>query len=127
MEPLSLDDQIAFERRLLLKFVDGKDNTFALLRKQADSVTTTRRRMTESGFWVEYRVDTSEYNVSDRDFHLGDVFGTSNELHNGIGFVLFVRDGQIKAMEGYTFDEKWPKQLDNIDLKYELGDVRVVP
>jgi hypothetical protein len=42
------------------------------------------------------------------DFHIGDVSGELEGLANGAGFVLFIRDGRLKMLEGFTFDEPWP-------------------
>jgi hypothetical protein len=34
-------------------------------------------------------------------------------LERGVSFVLFVRDGMLDFLEGFTFDEPWPDRIDD--------------
>jgi hypothetical protein len=36
----------------------------------------------------------------------------------GVGIVLFVRDGKIDSLEGYTNAGPWPDNLELLSLKY---------
>jgi hypothetical protein len=38
---------------------------------------------------------------------LGDVTATIEGLEHGAGFVLFVQDGVLDVLEGFSYDEPW--------------------
>jgi hypothetical protein len=48
----------------------------------------------------------------------GDVGATIEGVNHGAGFLIFVRDGYLKFLEGYTYDEPWPDKTDVSELKY---------
>jgi hypothetical protein len=52
------------------------------------------------------------------DFQIDDVDGTVNGLAHGAGFVLFIRDGKLDILEGFTYDEPWPKDIGHFRLTY---------
>jgi hypothetical protein len=39
-------------------------------------------------------------------------------LKHGVGFLVFVEDGKLRELEGYTYDEPWPDRLDHFELHY---------
>jgi hypothetical protein len=47
-----------------------------------------------------------------------------NELDHGIGFVLFVENGRIRTLEGYTYEESIPDDMTGVTLRYVDGDER---
>ncbi len=42
------------------------------------------------------------------NLELGDTHAKLEGLKLGAGFVMFIRDGLIKTLECYTYDEPWP-------------------
>jgi len=51
---------------------------------------------------------------------IGDVVAEEVEgLQFGLGFVLFVEEGRLAALEGYTFEENWPERMDSWRLEYD--------
>ena len=49
---------------------------------------------------------------------LGDVIAKIPGLEHGAGFLLYVDNGSITALEGYTFEEPWPVVIDKFTLTY---------
>ncbi len=45
----------------------------------------------------------------------GDLEGVAH----GAGFVLFIRDGALACLEGFTYDEPWPETIKSFTLNYE--------
>lgn len=39
-------------------------------------------------------------------------------LGHGAGFVLYVKDGRLDALEGYSYDEPWPPAIASFELQY---------
>jgi hypothetical protein len=50
---------------------------------------------------------------------LSKCLGEMQGLVHGAGFVLFVRDGRIDTLEGFSYDEPWPQQVSKFNLKYQ--------
>ena len=83
-----------------------------ILRKQYDHISVIKRTYTGVGFYTNLF-------VSDKSLGLGcgikmrlgfeNVHAEIKGLKHGAGFVLFVSDGFITSLEGYTYDELWPK------------------
>ena len=76
-----------------------------------------RRECTGVGFYCDIEVDSNAPTVRG-DFHIGDVHGELDGLAHGAGFVLFIRCGRVSMLEGFTYDEPWPGQIQGFSLKY---------
>lgn len=48
-----------------------------------------------------------------------------NGISSAIGFVLFVKDGYLQMLEGYTNAiDAWPQNEKDIILSYDSGEIR---
>ena len=103
----------------------GDNEVLAVLRQQAKEAKVSSRKMTGVGFFTEFDVPPQAPRVMGRPtFKLGDVNGTADNVKHGFGFVLFVADGALSMLEGYTYDEPWPDELRGLILKYSTGQDR---
>jgi hypothetical protein len=73
--------------------------------QQVNTITISKREFTGVGFFTFF-VDSCD----DSDLQLSDVVGVLNEKIN-VGFTLFVNNGKISCLEGYTYDEPWPNEI----------------
>jgi hypothetical protein len=55
---------------------------------------------------------------------LGDVNAEVEGLKFGAGFVLFISDGKLEMLEGYSYDEQWPTEIKKFVLSYAGGSIR---
>jgi hypothetical protein len=106
------------EQAVLDKLLAGEHPALAVLRRQATMARVAGRKNTGVGFFCDFEVDESAPTLLG-DFQIGDVFGELEGLAHGAGFVLFIRDGQLSMLEGFTFDEPWPQQLRGFKLAYQ--------
>ena len=98
-EPTSL------ERAVLLAVVDQlnspeKEN----LARQVLNASVIRRENTGAGFYTHFDVGDGPYN------HLPDLTDRMVEarvegLQHGIGFILWVKNGRLDVLEGYSYEE----------------------
>jgi hypothetical protein len=63
---------------------------------------------------------------------LDDVVATIEGLEHGAGFVLFIENGLLDNLEGFTYDEPWPDRLGGYSLRYmneerDLSDLAIDP
>lgn len=113
------------EDAVLEKLSYGKNETFYLLHKQYISASVVERHLTGVGFWTYLSIgDKAAKLPGSPSFRFGDVDADVVGLNNGAGFVLQVVDGFIYMLEGYSFDEPWPDNINSFNLLYEGGPHR---
>ena len=73
--------------------------------------------MTGVGFFTKIIVEGDVARPVGRPtFKLGNVHGQADNVRHGLGFLLYVTDGAISMLEGYTYDDPWPDDLQNLRL-----------
>ena len=80
--------------------------------------TVTKREFTGTGFFSDFFV-TDESLLLNKNimFELGNIHATTSGLKYGVGFVLFVRNGSLNQLEGYSYgEEKWPEEITDYKL-----------
>jgi hypothetical protein len=108
-----------FEQAVVDKLLDGDHPTLIALRTQAERAQVIRREYTGTGFFCDFDVPSDLAPLAGpSDFHVGDVNASLDGLEHGAGFVLFVRNGRLAMLEGYTYQEAWPKEVRNLKLTY---------
>jgi hypothetical protein len=95
--------------RLLLA---GESEPLAVLREQAKTAEAKSREFTGAGFFTKIAVSDSAPRLAPKTvLRLKDAVGTARNLKHGFGLVLFVDDGALDTLEGFTYDEPWPERL----------------
>jgi hypothetical protein len=116
------------EQAVLDKLLDGEHVVLAALRRQLEVAGVIERVMTGVGFHTSLAFpEASKPSVApltQRHVAWGDVAARIPGLQHGAGFVLFIRDGYLDTLEGYTFDEPWPESIASFELEYNGGAVR---
>ena len=81
----------------------------ALLTKQVEGLRVTKREYTRVGFFVELAVQPASRLTGPFPNRLAmrDVDVSISGLRTGAGIVLFVEDGALTLLEGFTYDEPW--------------------
>lgn len=103
----------------------GDNEVLAILRQQLKDIGVSRREMTGVGFFTELVIPPPVPRIPGRPtFKLGDVNGTATNVDHGFGFLLYVKDGALSALEGYTYDEPWPDEYYDLVLTYSTGQGR---
>ena len=85
-----------------------------------DAVVVVGREFTGVGFLVEYeRSDELRVFGTGVKLRWGKVGARLNAAKIETGYLVYVDDGYVTAVEGYTYGDKWPDQVKDIEL-YEL-------
>ena len=85
---------------------------FEVLEKQYKSAKVISREFSGFGFFTNFEITDKSLKLTERqNFELGNVQLKLEGLKLGAGFVLFIRDGLIKTLECYTYDEPWPTSI----------------
>jgi hypothetical protein len=106
-----------FEQAVLQKILAGNHPMLATLREQCGHARLAKRENTGVGFFCEFEVEADAPMVPG-NFQVGDVHAELEALKYGVGLVLFIREGRLHMLEGYTYDEPWPEQVRGFSLRY---------
>ena len=107
------------EKAVLEKLLEGSIPLLVELRRQFKVCTVKDREFTGYGFFSDLSVPEETRKKVGLDLVLGDVHGEDiPELQGGVGFLLFVKDGVLDLLEGFSYAERWPTLVDEFRLTY---------
>jgi hypothetical protein len=110
----------ALEKAVLDMLLAGDHPMLAVLRIQAARGRLASRELSGVGFFCRFKFPADDPTPVHRGgFHIGDVNADLAGLKHGAGFVLFVREGRLDMLEGYSYDEPWPASLGTFTLSYQ--------
>jgi hypothetical protein len=112
------DELTPLERAVLATILAPDHPVMDVLRRQFESCTVAGRQFTGHGFFTDLAVrdDVPAAPVTRQQIALGDVTGSVEGLHHGAGFVLFIRDGVLKLLEGFAYNEPWPDPVREFEI-----------
>ncbi len=119
-------DLSSLEYAVLDKLLAGHDPRLRLLREQLEGCRIESREFTGKGFLTELAV-LRPARRTPLDIHAGrldDVLATIDGLEHGAGFLLYITDGELDALEGYSYGEPWPDVIRGFELSYAEGPTR---
>jgi hypothetical protein len=107
------------ERAVIEMFLAGELPALRTLSEQFKASRPLKREFTGVGFFTYFDVPASAPRVIYPDrVSISDVDASIDGLQNGAGFVLFVREGTLQMLEGFTYDQPWPREIDKFSLQY---------
>ena len=112
------------ERDVLEKALAGDHPALSDLRMQLSMCQVSRRELTGCGFFTDLCVapDAPRAQTAKRHIRLSDVTANVEGLEHGAGFVVYVDDGMLMMLEGFSFDERWPDSAERYTLDYRQRD-----
>jgi len=101
------------ESAVLDKLLEKHEEPFDTIRQQLAHASVASRKFTGVGFFTHFAVPSEAPVRRDlRSAELGHVGAKISGLADGAGFILFIRDGVISFLEGYTYgDATWPDHI----------------
>jgi hypothetical protein len=115
----------ALEAAVVQKLLAGDHPFLIALRTQAASAEVRDREMTGVGFYTALRVQPVPVIAGSGEYELEDVLAELEGLDHGAGFILYVRNGVMDLLEGFSYDEPWPSAVGAFSLRY-LREPRVL-
>jgi hypothetical protein len=108
------------EGAVLDMLLAGEIPTLHVLRAQRERLFVTKREFSGVGFFTEFGHPPDVVRLqTPKRVRFGDVLADLEGLEHGAGFVLFIDDGLITMLEGYsTANEPWPESLARCVLRY---------
>jgi hypothetical protein len=104
------DDLTALEREVMTTLLAPDHPVMHSLRRQFEVCRVAEREFTGHGFFSRLVVadGVAAAPVTRKRLALGDATAKIDGLEHGAGFVLFVREGVLEMLEGFSYDGPWP-------------------
>lgn len=119
------DNLEQLENDVLQLLLKGEEATLETLRSQLHSAERVHREKTGCGFFLHFNVAADAPRLPNRvSLRFGDVSAELEGLRHGAGFVLFIDDGLLTMLEGFTYDEQWPASIRSYKLSFMGADSR---
>ncbi|MBQ8260745.1 MAG: hypothetical protein IJZ00_00475 [Lachnospiraceae bacterium] len=120
---------IKFVKNVMDKLLLGEDEVLIKLREQYNHSIICSEEYSPYGFYVNFDVYKKDAVIDNKQyystFQIGDVMGNVDDITGAVGFVLFVKDGYLQMLEGYTnLLDEWPEDCSLIRLSYYSGEKR---
>lgn len=118
------------EKRVMEKLLQGEEPVLKRLRSQYNCASIVSIQHTGVGFYLQYLVPEQQRNFpANLHFCFGDVQAYINDAVQPVGFLLWISDGKLDFLEGYTYDMPWPENIIEFELEYfdEPRDLRKLP
>lgn len=108
------------EAAVLDKLLAGDLPALACLRTQRQRIHVTKREYSGVGFFTEFGHPDDVVRLAPSiSIRFGDVLAELDGLEHGAGFLLFIDNGLITMLEGYTnANEAWPDKPGRFELRY---------
>jgi len=101
-----------FESEVMSYIVNEEPKISDALKRQYKSAKIISREFTGVGFFTRYAIEDKILKVPNEFKTLGNLQVSFKDLKYGAGFVLFIVDGLISMLEGYTnAGELWPEDI----------------
>ena len=114
-------DFLEFENEVMTRILNEEDITpDKRLAEQYKIAEVTDRKFTGRGFFTHYKIPDGKYRLDDDSLSttLGNIGAKINDLKYGVGFVVFIKNGLISCLEGYTYGEDWFGEVDSYGFFY---------
>ena len=106
-----------FEQAVMQKMLEEETAMNTALREQYRRAHIESREFTGVGFFTNFKIpDDAPRVLNFTDYGYGDVIVNINNHHDFGGFVIFIQDGIMLCLEGYTFTESWPEVIKSYKL-----------
>jgi hypothetical protein len=112
-----------FEAEILNWLLAGEEPVLDALRMQLTRATVLSKVFTGHGIYINFYLPSDviplykELTVKPR-FCFGDVEASIPSLEYGAHFILWVEDGRLAFLEGVTYDESYPQEISDFQLRY---------
>lgn len=98
-----------FEFDIMQRIIAENGDLVDSLGRQYAASKVISREFTGFGFYTSFEILDKSLRLENKaNLELGNAEAMLAGLKYGMGFVLFIRDGFIKTLEGYTYDEPLP-------------------
>lgn len=113
------DSHVALEKAVMDLLLAGDAPVLDALRDQYRLSRIGKRMFSGVGFLTDFVVPQDVPAVDAKSlFFLSDVRADLNNVQGAAGFHAQVKNGRLKLLEGFTFDDPWPSGFVDFNVYY---------
>ena len=110
--------QVELEKIVMEMLLFGDDPILEQLREQYKNTTIESRKFNGVGFFTNYVIDKKIPPLGGiTRMIFGDVYADFGELEK-LGFIVFISNGYLSTLEGFSHIDKWPEDVTGIEPYY---------
>ncbi len=105
------------EKTIIESMIGDSELTLANPKIHLHKMIVTNREFTGAGFFTEIQrsPDTRLFDEG-LSMHWGRVGARLNADAIKTGYLVYVEDGYVTLIEGYTYGDEWPTEMEGIEL-----------
>ena len=104
-----------FEKIIIEDIIQTYPEHAEKLARQYNSAIVTKRTVNSPGFYTNYEIGDKTASLGDGvDLQLGENQWNVNGLKYGSDYILWVKNGFISSLEGFSYDELWPNEITEV-------------
>jgi hypothetical protein len=109
----------SLEHEVIATLLRPHHPVFEALRLQFERCDAAARELTGVGFFTELSIplDVARAPVEPGRLRLSGVVAEIDGLKHGAGFVLWIENGLLATLEGFSYDEPWPERVNDYSLR----------
>lgn len=112
-------EQEQLEKKLMEMLLTNPHPVAKILMNQYQHSKITSTEYSGAGFFTNFKVKYNVEKAPKNNFEITGIVADIGEQKDALGFVLFIRDGYIKMLEGYTLlIDFWPDNYKDVVLKF---------
>lgn len=120
---MNIPNLTLLESEVIKWLLDGDNPVLDSLRRQLSSIESVTRELTGHGFYLIFNYAVRPQSIDSylpvkANFSFGDVEASIDSVKGGAGFLLWIENGVLSELEGYTYGEEWPFQVEKFTLQY---------
>lgn len=101
-----------FEKIIITDIIEQYPEYKSKLRAQFEYAVVQKREFSKYGFSTDYVVEPSLETLGDDvNLQLGKRQWNINNLQNGSDYILWIKNGLICSLEGFSYEEPWPDEI----------------
>ncbi|MBQ7010237.1 MAG: helix-turn-helix transcriptional regulator [Clostridia bacterium] len=101
-----------FEKIIITDIIEQYPEYKQRLRSQLERILLQKREFFTYGFSTYYDVVAVEETLGDdKNLQLGKLQWNINGLNYGVDFILWIKNGFISCLEGFSYNELWPNEI----------------
>ena len=101
-----------FEKIIITDIMEQYPQYKQKLQAQFESIVVQKREFFACGFSTDYAVTAVEETLGeDKNLQLGEHQWNINGLKHGSDYILWITNGLISSLEGFSYQERWPDEI----------------
>ena len=101
-----------FEKIIISDIIEHYPEYKQKLQSQSEKMVVQKREFSTYGFSTYYAVTDGENTLGDgENLQIGKHQWNINGLTRGSDYVLWIKNGLISCLEGFSYNESWPDEI----------------